>query len=132
VTPRTRVIFGAPGHAYVYLIYGIHHCLNIVAEPEGSPGCVLIRAAEIFAGRPGACPPSGKGPGRLTRALGITLRLTGADVTRGPLTVHAARREMRFEIGVSPRIGISKNVDWPLRFFIVGNESVSGARRMNR
>jgi DNA-3-methyladenine glycosylase len=127
VTPRTRVIFGAPGHAYVYLIYGVHHCLNIVAEPEGSPGCVLIRAAEVE-GEDGT---AGKGPGRLTRALGITLRLTGADVTRGPLTVHAARRETRFEIGVSPRIGISKNVDWPLRFFIAGNGSVSGARRMN-
>jgi DNA-3-methyladenine glycosylase len=126
VTPRTRVIFGPPGHAYVYLIYGMHYCLNIVAEAEGSPGCVLIRGVEM-AGEPEA----GKGPGRLTRALGINLRMNGVDLLRGPLTVHAERREIEVEIGVSARIGITQNVDWPLRFFVKGNASVSGPRRMN-
>jgi DNA-3-methyladenine glycosylase len=125
VTPRTEVLFGPPGHAYVYLIYGMHHCLNIVAEPEGSPGCVLVRAVEF----PGENGESGSGPGRLTRALGISLRQNGADLTRGTLTVHPARREARFEIAVSGRIGIRENVDWPLRFFIAGNRSVSGPRR---
>jgi DNA-3-methyladenine glycosylase len=124
VTPRTQVIFGPPGHAYVYLIYGMYHCLNIVAEPEGSPGCVLIRAVEID----GETDAPGKGPGRLTRALGITLRQNGADVTRGSLTVHAPAREQRFEMGVSPRIGIKENADWPLRFFEVGNPCVSGRK----
>ena len=124
VTPRTQVIFGAPGHAYVYLIYGMHHCLNIVAEPEGSPGCVLIRAVEID----GAESEAGRGPGRLTRALEINMRQNGADVTHGTLTVHAPQREAGLEIAVSPRIGISKNVDWPLRFFIAGNGCVSGPR----
>jgi DNA-3-methyladenine glycosylase len=124
VTPRTRVIFGPPGHAYVYLIYGMHHCLNMVAEAEGSPGCVLIRAVEF----PGEQSEWGRGPGRLTRALGITLRHNGADLTRGTLTVHSARRESRFEIGVSGRIGIRENVDWPLRFFVAGNPAVSGPR----
>jgi DNA-3-methyladenine glycosylase len=124
-TPRTEVIFGPPGHAYVYLIYGIYNCLNIVAEPEGSPGCVLIRALEPVAGVDAA--QQTNGPGKLTRAMGITLRQNGVDVTRGSMTVHKARREEAFAIAVSPRIGITKNVDWPLRFFIEGNRFVSRA-----
>jgi DNA-3-methyladenine glycosylase len=123
-TPRTEVIFGPPGHAYVYLIYGIHNCLNIVAEPEGSPGCVLIRALEPLAGL--SAEQTTNGPGKLTRAMGITLRHNGVDVTRGPIAVHAPGREEVFATGVSPRIGITKNVDWPLRFFIEGNRFVSG------
>jgi DNA-3-methyladenine glycosylase len=123
-TPRTEVIFGPPGFAYVYLIYGIHNCLNIVAEPEGSPGCVLIRALEPLAGLTAA--QRTNGPGKLTRAMGITLRHYGVDVTRGPIAVHAPRQEEAFRIGVSPRIGITHNADWPLRFFIEGNRFVSG------
>lgn len=65
------------------------------------------------------------GPGKLTRALGITLRHNGADLTRGPLTVREPERGETFEIAVSPRIGITRNVDWPLRFFIAGNRFVS-------
>ena len=135
-TPRTEVIFGPPGHAYVYLIYGIHDCLNIVAEPENSPGCVLIRAVEPLAGvelmkqRRGVerVEDVGNGPGKLTRALGITLRHNGVDLTRGPLTVAAPVEDSAFGIGVSPRIGITHNADWPLRFFISGNRFVSGAK----
>ncbi len=123
-TPRTRVIFGPPGHAYVYLIYGMHCCLNIVAEPEGVAGCVLIRAAEpVPSSAENAL--TGNGPGKLTRALGITLRHYGVDLTRGPITLHAATRQEPFEIGVSPRIGISKAAELPLRFFIKGNRFVS-------
>lgn len=126
LTPRTRVIFGRPGHAYVYLIYGMHHCLNIVAEPEGVAGCVLIRAVEPLTGI--VLPANG--PGKLTRALGITLEHYGMDLTRGPITVHSAGvrsnvNEPTFEIGVSPRIGIRKAVELPLRFFIRGNRFVS-------
>ena len=121
VTPRTKVLFGRPGHAYVYLIYGMYECLNIVAEGEGSPGCVLIRALEPVAGVEGRT----DGPGRLTRAMGITRALNGADVTRRPLTVREPRMVEKFEVGVSPRIGIRHNVDWPLRFFIAGNACVS-------
>jgi DNA-3-methyladenine glycosylase len=123
-TPRTRVLFGPPGHAYVYLIYGIHNCLNIVAEPEGAAGCVLIRALEP---RTGITRPT-DGPGKLTRALGITLRHNGCDVASGPLTVSAPEAVADFEIGVSPRIGITKAADLPLRFFIKGNRFVSGAK----
>jgi DNA-3-methyladenine glycosylase len=125
LTPRTSVIFGPPGRAYVYLIYGMHHCLNIVAEPEGVAGCVLIRAVEPIAAMAGKMERPCDGPGKLTRALGITLKHYGADLTRGPITVHAPACQERFEIGVSPRIGISKSADLPLRFFIRGNRFVS-------
>src|SRR5438445_7838426 len=97
ITGRTRVIFGPPGHAYVYFIYGMYECLNIVAEPEGKPGCVLIRAAEPLNGidlmkkrRPRARSVAklASGPGRLTLAFAITRAQNGADVTEGPLVVR--------------------------------------------
>jgi DNA-3-methyladenine glycosylase len=119
MTPRTRVIFGPPGHAYVYFIYGMYHCLNIVCEPEGIAGCVLIRALEGLDGK-------ANGPGKLTRALGITLANNGVDVTKGPITIHAPEHPQKFEIAASPRIGITKSADLPLRFFIKGNKFVSG------
>lgn len=104
ITPRTRVIFGPPGHAYVYLSYGIHYCLNVVAEPEGQAGCVLIRAVEGI----------GDGPGKLTRALGITKEQNGCDLTRGPITIHNGRPPL--QIVATPRIGIRKCAELPLRF----------------
>jgi DNA-3-methyladenine glycosylase len=104
ITPRTRVIFGPPGHAYVYLNYGIHYCLNVVTEPEGRAGCVLIRSVEGI----------GDGPGKLTRALGITTELNGCDLTRGPLTIRKGRPPL--QIVVTPRIGIRKSANLPLRF----------------
>jgi DNA-3-methyladenine glycosylase len=134
ITNRTRVIFGAPGHAYVYLIYGMYECLNLVAEPESTAGCVLIRALEPLTGiatmrrrRPRAVGVEAlaNGPGKLTRALGITRRHNGADVTRGPLVVCGGAEDNRFGIGVSARVGISKAADLPLRFFIQGNRFVS-------
>lgn len=134
ITPRTRVLFGQPGHAYVYLIYGMYECLNVVAEPEGSPGCVLIRALEPLQGiprmrrrRPGArgVEDLANGPGKLTLALGISRRHNGADFTKGSLTIHASARSEALRIGVSSRIGIRHCADWPLRFFIEGNRFVS-------
>jgi DNA-3-methyladenine glycosylase len=134
ITPRTKVMFGPPGHAYVYLIYGMYHCLNLVTEPDGEAGCVLIRALEPVAGveamqtrRPKArrLHDIASGPGKLTRAMGITLAHYGADVTRGALTVREDVSASGFEMGMSPRIGIKKCVDWPLRFFIKGNAHVS-------
>jgi DNA-3-methyladenine glycosylase len=134
ITPRTRVLFGPPGHAYVYFIYGMYECLNLVAEPEGTPGCVLIRALEPLAGiaamrrrRPHArtIDELASGPGKLTRAMGITRRQNGGDVTSGPLTVRSWPDQATFEIGISPRIGIQHCRDWPLRFFIDGNSCVS-------
>lgn len=135
ITPRTRVIFGPPGHAYVYLNYGIHACLNVIAEPEGSAGGVLIRALEPVEGiermreRRGveAVRKLANGPGNLTRALGITLADNGSDLTRGPIFVLEGDRRA-FETGVSARIGIAKSADLPLRFFVKGSEFLSKAR----
>ncbi len=124
ITPRTKVIFGPAGHAYVYLSYGIHNCLNIVAEPEGHPGCVLIRALEPIVGME----RDANGPGKLTQALGIQLSHNGCDVTQGPLRISGPAAPEAFEIGVSPRIGITRAADLPLRFFIRGNRHVSRAR----
>jgi DNA-3-methyladenine glycosylase len=134
ITPRTRVLFGPPGHAYVYFIYGMYECLNVVAEPDGKPGGVLIRALEPVGGieimrqrRPKAhsLRDLASGPGRLTLALGITRAQNGADVTRGELTVRARAGERPFEIEATPRIGIRHCADWPLRFVIKGNPFVS-------
>jgi len=118
------VIFGHPGHAYVYLIYGMYECLNIVAEPDGVAGCVLIRAIEPLSG----IDRTTNGPGKLTRAMGITRKHNGADVTRGPILVSSPVKKVEFEVGVSPRIGITKSADLPLRFFIKGNRFVSAQR----
>jgi DNA-3-methyladenine glycosylase len=139
ITDRTRVIFGRPGHAYVYFIYGMYECLNLVAEPEGKAGCVLIRALEPVAGidlmrqrRPAArkCEDLTSGPGKLTLAMGITRAQNGADVTRGALTVREPIEPRGVEIAVTPRVGITKCADWPLRFLIRGNRFVSSPRPM--
>jgi DNA-3-methyladenine glycosylase len=121
ITPRTRVIFGPPGFAYIYFIYGMYYCLNIVAESEGSAGCVLIRALEPLSGMSQAS----NGPGKLTRAMGITLEQNGSDLVDGPIAVFRPLRAERFEIATSPRIGITKSPDLPLRFYIAGNRFVS-------
>lgn len=134
ITDRTRVIFGPPGHAYVYLSYGMHDCMNIVAEPAGTPGCVLVRALEPIEGldvmrqrRPKARTDRdlASGPGKLTRALGITRKHTGVDMTKGDLVVRSRPAVPPSEIAVTPRIGITKCAELPLRFFIQGNRFVS-------
>ena len=141
ITPRTRVIFGPPGHAYVYFIYGMYQCLNLVCEPDGTPGCVLVRALEPLAGiaimqsrRPAAhkIEDLASGPGKLTLALAITLQHNGADITRGSLVVHEPIDKRRLEVLTTPRIGISQCVDSPLRFLIAGNRSVSNLPNFNR
>lgn len=103
-TARTEVLFGEPGHAYVFLNYGIHNCLNVVAEPAGTPGCVLIRGVEGL----------GAGPGKLTRAAGITLAENGSDLTRGPILIRRGKPPARIE--ETRRIGISRSAHLTLRF----------------
>ena len=134
LTQRTKVIFGPPGHAYVYFIYGMYDCLNLVAEPAGEAGCVLIRALEPVAGidlmrrrRPAArtVEDLASGPARLTLAMGITRAHNGRDVTRGDLTVREPLEATAFEIGTTPRIGIRQSADLPLRFVIRANRFAS-------
>jgi DNA-3-methyladenine glycosylase len=118
----------------VYLIYGMYECLNLVAEPDGSPGCVLIRALEPLTGlttmrrrRAGVQRDQdlANGPGKLTLAMGITRLHNGRDVTRGDLYVCAPQQDIPLETGVSPRVGIRQAADWPLRFYVIGNRCVS-------
>jgi DNA-3-methyladenine glycosylase len=136
VTSRTAVIFGPPGHAYVYFIYGMYECLNLVCEPAGAAGCVLVRALEPIAGidlmrrrRPSArkLEDLASGPAKLTLALGITRTHNAADVTRGNLVVRQPRQPVSFEIESTPRIGITQAAELPLRFLIRGNPCVSRA-----
>ena len=134
ITNRTRVIFGPGGYSYVYLSYGVHECMNIVAERDSMPGCVLIRALEPVEGldvmrrrrvKAKSERDLASGPGKLTQALGITRKDSGVDMTKGDLVVETPRRTEKFEIAVTPRIGITKCADLPLRFFIAGNRFVS-------
>lgn len=134
VTNRTRVIFGPPGHAYVYLCYGMHVCMNIVADAEGTAGCVLIRALQPLAGldimhtRRKAARSArqlASGPAKLTQALDITLNHYGEDLTRGQFVVREPANPQKFEVEVTPRIGITKCEDRPLRFVIRGSEFLS-------
>jgi DNA-3-methyladenine glycosylase len=135
LTNRTKVLFGPPGHAYVYFIYGMYECLNLVCEPDGIAGCVLIRALEPLAGidemqrrRPAArrLRDLTSGPGKLTLARGITRAHYGWDVTRGGLQVRELAEAGPPEIVTATRIGISVCQDLPLRFYIKDNEFVSG------
>ncbi|MGB9455413.1 MAG: DNA-3-methyladenine glycosylase [Bryobacteraceae bacterium] len=137
ITGRTRVIFGPPGHAYVYLIYGMYECLNLVTEPAGIPGCVLIRALEPVAGielmrerRPAArkLEDVARGPGRLTMAMAITRAHYGVDITRGSLVVREPAAQRALEIQATPRVGIRICAERPLRFILRGNRFVSGPR----
>jgi DNA-3-methyladenine glycosylase len=125
LTPRTRTLFGAPGLAYVYRSYGIHACLNAVAEEDGVGAAVLIRALEPVAGlelmraRRGLARPEDlcSGPGKLTQALGIWLELDGTSLVDGPITVQprpAGAPAPRIVVG--ERVGITKAVDLPWRF----------------
>ena len=126
--PGSRPLFyGDGGVAYVYLIYGLHACLNAIAEPAGRPGCVLIRAVEplegarVMARRRGVAPDHpglARGPGNLTRAFGITVADNGADLTRGRLTIEPATATEGFRVARGPRVGITRAADRPLRFWI--------------
>jgi DNA-3-methyladenine glycosylase len=125
LTPRTATIFGPPAHAYVYLSYGIHSCLNFVAEPDGTAAAVLIRALEPRWGIDRMIERRGReatrdlcsGPGKLTEALGIGLDLNGKSLVDGPFEVGPRTDEwLDVEVATGPRIGITKAVDLPWRF----------------
>lgn len=132
--PGSRALFyGAGGHAYVFVNYGVHHCLNAITGPAGKPGCVLLRAVEPIEGVPAMRRRRGpvtsgrlaSGPGNLTRALGVSLRDNGADLTRGPLVILPADGPRAFQVARGPRVGITRSVALPLRFWIAGHPAVS-------
>jgi len=138
-TARNAVLFGPPGFAYVYFIYGMHYCMNISCEPEGQGAGVLLRALEPVEGlermarlrdlAPGANPKLlTSGPGRLCEALGIDREThNGIDVTSSRSGLHVEDDGFTpGEVAVSRRIGIRKAADRPLRFTIAGNRFVSG------
>jgi DNA-3-methyladenine glycosylase len=134
---RTRSMFGRPGVAYVYRIYGVHHCLNVSAGEDGRGEAVLIRALAplegldaMAAARAGRSKGLCDGPGKLCQALGVDLALDGEDLlASGRLFLLAPpRRIAPEEIGVSGRIGISKAVERPWRFFLRGDPHVSKGR----
>jgi len=124
LTPRTRAMFGPPGHAYVYLVYGMHHCMNVVTEPEGSGTGVLLRALEPVSNVAG----NTRGPGLLTRAMGISLAQYGHDLCSDEFHLAMPPDAPEPVIVARPRIGVAYAQDWadkPLRFYIQGNPYVS-------
>lgn len=123
-TERTRVMFGPPGHAYVYLVYGIHCCMNVVTEREGHASAVLLRAVEPVKNIEG----STRGPGLLCRAMGIDRRLNGHDLTGDDLFIAGPAGSEPLAIVRRPRIGVNYAGRWArrlLRFYIRGNPFVS-------
>jgi len=139
MTPRTRALFLTRGHAYVYLAYGTSYMLNVSSEKAGIGAGVLIRALEPLEGIPIIKKNRGtdrlrdlaRGPGRLAAALRIDRRLDGLDLCRkGPLWLARGDRKAG-KIGQSTRIGISKDADRVLRFYLADNPFVSGSRALN-
>ena len=124
-TARTAPIWGPPGTVYVYVIYGMHYCLNFAVDREGTAGCVLIRAAEPLAG---LAPGTVTGPGRLCRALGIDTGLSGRHLFETSSTLYLREGRAPRRIGVSTRVGIRLAAERPLRFFDADSPSVSPHR----
>jgi DNA-3-methyladenine glycosylase len=136
-TRRNASMFGPPGHAYVYLIYGIHHCVNVVTAPPGIGEAVLLRALEPIEGldlmreRRGAVADRDlcNGPGKLVEAMGILRAHDGVDLVRGRIRLRelGSSAPVRLEIACSPRVGITRAAELPLRFFLRGSSFVSRA-----
>ncbi len=125
-TPRVEPMYADGGHLYVFLVYGMHHCANVVTRREGVAEAVLLRAAEA----PGDAPARLlAGPGKLCAGLGITVRDSGLDlVGDSSVRIFLPRRRSRVRIAVSPRIGIDYAGDakaWPLRFFDTRSSAIS-------
>jgi DNA-3-methyladenine glycosylase len=127
-TARTEPLWGPPGTLYVYFIYGMHHCLNLSVDRAGEPGCVLIRAGEPLppAGlEPGAC----RGPGRLCRTLALDTRHSGRSVFARHSGLWLREGTPPGRVVVTPRVGITRAAERPLRFYDAGSAAVSGPRR---
>ncbi len=137
-TARNEVLFGPPGYAYVYFVYGMHHCLNVSCEPEGQAGCVLIRALEPVAGLERMAKLRGltvaqlrllaSGPGKLCQALGITrLAHNGVDLCDPRSDLIFAEDDFAApRVTIGPRVGIRKAMERAARYCIEGSRFVSG------
>lgn len=136
MTPRNRVMFGPPGYAYVYFIYGMYYCFNAVSAPEGVGEAVLVRALEPLQGIDLMQARRGRGrllelcsgPARLVQAMGITRHHNGADLTRGDLYICEGDPRANNIISTT-RIGIREGASLPLRFYLEGNPFVSRKER---
>jgi DNA-3-methyladenine glycosylase len=137
-TRRNQVMFGPPGHLYVYFTYGMHHCANVVVGAEGDPAAVLLRAGEVVEGVELATRRRGsasardlaRGPARLCQALGVDLTHNGADLASGPLTLTVPARSPvpTADVRTGPRVGLRHAADHPWRFWVAGERSVSTYR----
>lgn len=149
-TPRNSVMFGPPGHVYVYFTYGMHYCANLVCMPAGTGSAVLLRAGEVIAGvhtarirrMPHADGPDmeglvrrvpdrdlARGPARLTVALGLVREHNGTDCcSGGPIQVHEGRPVPSAQVRTGPRTGVSAGAETPWRFWIDGDPTVSPYR----
>lgn len=125
ITERCRVMFGPPGFAYVYFIYGMYFCLNVVTENEGTPGAVLIRALGI---------PGGDGPGKLCRQWEIDRSLNGVDLldSGSQLYLEHGTEYGAEHISITERIGINVATERPWRFFVTNHPHVSGKKRSSK
>jgi DNA-3-methyladenine glycosylase len=139
-TPRNDVMFGPAGHLYVYFVYGMHFCANVVSLVDGVPGAVLLRAGEVVGGldearvrRPAARSDAelAKGPARLTSVLGLERGHNGVDLTdpASPVRLFAGEPVAPESILAGPRVGVAVAIDVPWRFWIDGSPAVSSYRR---
>jgi DNA-3-methyladenine glycosylase len=142
-TARNAVMFGPAGHLYVYFIYGLHFCANVVCLTDGVPGAVLLRAGEVVEGyelararRPTARRDAelARGPARLTEVLGIRREHNGVDLTdpSSPIRLQAGITVPRGQVASGPRVGVAAAEDTPWRFWITGSPAVSAYRRGGR
>lgn len=126
-TPRTEVMFGPPGHAYVYLVYGMHHCFNAVTGPEGEAAAVLVRAVDPVMGLEGRT----DGPGRLAKAYGFSRVHTGMDLCgESDLWVEVGEPVPSRRVARGPRVGVDYAGEWarkPYRLWVKDSPWVSGA-----
>lgn len=133
-TARTEVLYGPPGTSYVYFIYGMYWCFNAVTRAEGSPSAALVRAVEPLDGislmhkrrpRIKSDVDLTNGPGKLCTALGISGSMSGKSLQRNPIVIREGEAVPDEMVRITPRIGITRSADWPLRWTVKGNRFVS-------
>ena len=127
LTPRTAPMFGQPGRSYVYFVYGMYHCLNVVTERDGVAGAVLLRGAEPLGGFDSADARALAGPGKLARAFGLTTAHTNLDLLRSPLAIHDAPPVPPSRVVRSARVGLTQHSTTakPWRLYVRGSPGVS-------